>query len=581
MKVKLFFSFLFFSFFIFSSNGQGINFQWAKSIGGGNYDYSYCITVDSAGNVYSTGFFNGTVDFDPGPGVYNLTSSGQTDIYICKLNSSGSFLWAKGFGGAFYDEGHAIDIDPAGNVYTTGFFILTVDFDPGSGVYNLTSTDSTQDVFISKLDPSGNFVWAKQFGELYPANTTSIALDASGNVLTCGTYSGTLDFDPGISVYNMTATGTTTATFISKLDNNGNFIWAKQFEGNTSYGNKCITTDVSGNVYTTGAFVDTVDFDSGTAIQTLVTPSGITNTYISKLDSSGNFVWVKSFGQTASGFCYGQSIAVDAPGNVYVKGMFTDTVDFNPGVGIYTLTGPSTGSGTANVFISKLDSSGNFIWAKKLGGESAGTAFGKSITVDISGNVFSTGFFTGTADFDPGTGVFNLIALGSSSTYVSKLDSSGTFVWAKGFGQSVGFSLALVPTSNDDIYISGIYIGTVDFNPEAGIYNLTSAGSNDIYIVKIKDLNTDVKKENKSSFNLNIYPNPNNGNYTLTFNALEKGTYKIDLINQIGQRIYIDILSDFIGVYTKQLSMADYEKGIFLLSITNFADQATKKIIVR
>src|SRR6185436_9596972 len=150
--------------------------EWARSMGGTGVDFGHAIAVDNAGNVYSTGLFANTGDFDPGPGVFNLTSAGSWDIYIQKLDAAGIFQWAKRVGAAGDDRGLAIATDGA-NVYLTGMFSLTVDFDPGAGTVNLTSA-GTVDVFVMKVNASGNFVWANRFGGTGDDHGNSIALDA-------------------------------------------------------------------------------------------------------------------------------------------------------------------------------------------------------------------------------------------------------------------------------------------------------------------------------------------------------------------------------------------------------------------
>ena len=177
---------------------------------------------------------------------------------------------------------------------------------------------------------------------------------------------------------------------------------------------------------------------------------------------------------------YGYSIAVDSSGNVYTTGYFQGTVDFDPGTGTSNLTS----AGSTDVFVSKLDSSGNFVWAKRLGG--ASSDYGYSIAVDSSGNVYTTGYFEGTADFDPGAGTSNLTSAGSGDVFVSKLDSSGALVWAKGFGGTSndrGQSIAV--DSSGNVYTTGYFAGTVDFDPGAGTSNLTSAGGDDVFVLKL------------------------------------------------------------------------------------------------
>ncbi|MCH8330260.1 MAG: SBBP repeat-containing protein, partial [Bacteroidetes bacterium] len=139
------------------------NFVWAGSMGGGLNDYGSCITIDPTGNVYITGRFEDTADFDPTTGTLNLTSNGASDVFIQKLNTAGNLIWARSIGGTSSDYGNSITTDASGNVYVTGYYQGTVDFDPGSGTVNLTSNGSN-DVFIQKLDANGILIWANSIG---------------------------------------------------------------------------------------------------------------------------------------------------------------------------------------------------------------------------------------------------------------------------------------------------------------------------------------------------------------------------------------------------------------------------------
>jgi hypothetical protein len=186
-------------------------------MGGTSPDAGYSIAIDASGNVYTTGFFYGTADFDPGAGTFNLTTAGNGDIFISKLDSSGNFVWAKQMGAADYDYGNSIALDAAANVYTTGTFLGTVDFDPGAGTFNLTSAGGI-DIFICKLDSSGNFAWAKKAGAINDDEGHSIALDAFGNVHIAGHFNSTsISFDTTVLI-NADNTGFTTDIFIVKLD---------------------------------------------------------------------------------------------------------------------------------------------------------------------------------------------------------------------------------------------------------------------------------------------------------------------------------------------------------------------------
>ncbi|MEP6724691.1 MAG: SBBP repeat-containing protein [Bacteroidota bacterium] len=485
------------------NHGYSQNLGWAKQLGGADYEHGHSIAVDASGNVYTLGEFRGTEDFDPGTGIYNLTSFSACcyDIFVSKLDASGNFLWAKQLGGIDVDYPSAITADATGNVYVTGDFEGTADFDPGAPVYSFTSVGGA-DIFIVKLNTAGDFIWAAQMGG--PSNpgsnsdlARSIAVDGAGNVYTAGVFVGTSDFDPGTGVYNLTSYDPFGQSgFVSKLDAAGNFVWAKQFTGLSNVVVFSIAIDGSGNVYTTGQFYNTTDFDPGPGVYNL-TPVDESNyqnydIFISKLDAAGNFVWAKQLGgphitgSSLTDNVYG--IAVDVSGNVYTTGSFPGTVDFDPGPGVFNMT--ATGNlGAIDIFISKLDTDGNFVWAKQIGGAYTEVAY--AITVDAAENVYTTGYYTGRADFDPGSGVFNLTPTGGNGSndpdiFVSKLDGAGNFVWAETVG-GLGFDYgnAIAVDAGQQVYVTGTFAFTADFDPALAQYDLVSSGNDDVFVLKL------------------------------------------------------------------------------------------------
>lgn len=456
-------------------------YEWAKKMGGYSNTFPNSIAVDTSGNVYTTGTFYGTSDFDPGSATENLYSSGVYDIFISKFDSNGNFVWVKQFGGNGLDIADAISIDSIGNIYTTGYFDGSVDFDPGTGTSYLTSVGG-YDLFISKLDTDGNFIWAKRIGNngIYSVKGRSLEIDNLGNLIIAGSFSETVDFDPGEGVTNLTPEFVD--IFICKLDVDGNFLWARHFEGPAEENLGSIATDFLGNIYATGYFSGSVDFNPGIEVFNL-TSAGFNDIFICKLDKDGTFVWGKNMGGTESD--RSSSISTDFEGNVYTTGVFEETADFDPGNGSFNLT--SVGSG--DVFISKLDTNGDFVWAKGFG--SIYFDFGASITNDIYGNIYSTGYFRETVDFDPGEEIMNLTTIGWEDAFISKLDVNGEFVWTKqigGQGSHVSPNKIVIDNSGN-IITTGVFDGDIDCNPGTGVDILTHEGDKIAFVHKMKPCN--------------------------------------------------------------------------------------------
>ena len=456
------------------------NYVWANKMGAASADDGYAVTVDALGNVYTTGSFRGTVDFDPGALVFNLTSSGGADIFVSKLDAAGNFIWAKKMGGPSNEYGFSITVDGSGNVITTGYFAGNCDFDPGIGNFSIIPV-GISDIFVSKLDAAGNFVWAVSFEAMGEGH--AITVDAAGDIYSTGYYVNTADFDPGPSVYNLNSNGAQADVYVCKLDASGNFVWAQSMGGpGTDQGNG-IVVDAAGNVLTIGIFGGTADYDPGVGIFNLVSAGAQYNVFVSKLDgTAGGFIWAKSMG--GAGGAYGYGVDVDASGNVFTTGKFSGNSDFDPGNAVFNL---APGGGGFSIFVSMLSASGNFVWAKVLGGAS-GLDCGNSIAIGNGGDVYTTGIFSGIADFDPNPGIANLTSAGASDAFICKLDFSGNYLWAQQLGGSavdVSKSIALDMYCN--IHTTGSFNGTADFDPNPGIVNLTSSGLAEIFISKLQD----------------------------------------------------------------------------------------------
>jgi hypothetical protein len=224
-----------------------------------------------------------------------------------------------------------------------------------------------------------------------------------------------------------------------------------------------------------------------------------------------------------------------------------------------------------------LNAAGDFVWAKQLGGAVGSGLFISSIVLDADSNVVIIGNFSQTVDFDPGSGSYNLSTSGSYDVFISKLDNSGNFVSTiqfAGSGFNDGRSLAI--DNKGSIYATGQFKATTDFDPQTAVFNLLSAGSDDIFIIKLQnDLSpTTSISENSWNSKINLYPNPTTGALTI---ESEKTFEKASVIvrNAIGQEIFSNTYAS-----TNHISLRlDTAPGVYFIEIIDEAKVAILKVI--
>ncbi len=370
---------------------------WVRQMGGPGQDEAYFIAQDTSGNLYLSGYFQDTADFDPGPNTFNLEAAGAIDGFVTKLTPAGDFVWARAFRATGLDQVHFAVPNMLGEVYVSGSFYDTIDLDPGPGVVEKISAGGT-DIYLVKLDASGNFDWGHSYGGTSAENTGELILDDSGNVYMAGSFFNTIDFDPGPGTSSATSAGISDA-YLAKYTEAGALVWAKTFGGADVEGVVGMSFDSHGNLVLVGQFQGTTDLDPGpgTAAHTA---AGQFDGYTLKLDHDGNYLWSKAIGGPEGDVPY--IVVVDDSNNLYMTGSFGATVDFDPGPGTFNLTS----AGSADAYVTKLDSSGNLVWAIRFG--DSGIDIGSSLSLDNTGAIVCTGWFLGTIDADPGSGVHNL-----------------------------------------------------------------------------------------------------------------------------------------------------------------------------
>ncbi|MBI4946243.1 MAG: SBBP repeat-containing protein [Bacteroidetes bacterium] len=346
---------------------------WAKQVGGQNDDYSSGISTDITGNCYVTGFFfiSGNVSTF---GSTTISESGDADIFISKFTSTGKFLWVRNAGGRNDDVSNAIATDVSGNSYITGYFSGTALF----GTVKATSTGYS-DIFIAKYDAAGNLVWLKTAGGTYQDEAYSICTDVAGNCYLTGYFTGNAMFSGTMLA---SAGYFDTDVFLLKYNPSGMLVMAKRAGGTGNDFGSGIDVSNSGQIFISGVFKGTQLFGDNL----LSTVSG-TNGFVAKFEASGKSVWTRNTsGSSTNEF---RQVSIDAGGNCYVVGSFSDKVKFG-GIELTSL-------GTKDVCVAKYDSKGTLMWVLQGGGE--GNDEGVTLSSDQAGNCYVGGLFIANATF--------------------------------------------------------------------------------------------------------------------------------------------------------------------------------------
>ena len=277
------------------------------------------------------GIYFNTIDFDPSPNIFNLTSNGVGDAFLLKLDSNGNFIWAKGMGGMDSDYAKAIDIDVNDNIYTIGQFADSADLDPSAKKF-LVHSNGGYDVFVVKTDSSGEFIWAKSIGGIKTDQAEDIKVDKEDQIVFVAQNMDVVDLDPGPGTHIETCKGYCAASAI-KLDSLGNYIWGKFFTGNGSIRPYCMNIDIQNNIYISGIFSDSIDFNPNK--DTFYQKSIGYSTPIIKLSPTGDLVYAFQLGSNKSS--YATSIHPNNNRDIYITGTFLEDCDFDPNSSTYIL----------------------------------------------------------------------------------------------------------------------------------------------------------------------------------------------------------------------------------------------------
>lgn len=428
----------------------GGNHLWSKTFGGSDGDQGYGVAVDANGDIVLVSEFRYMADFGGG----TLLAAGLGRLALSKYDADGNHLFSRAFAGTEEHRPRGVVVDADRNIYIAGYFLASIDC--GGGV--LTSAGSG-DIFVTKLDPDGNQMWSKRFGDAEYQAAEAIALDPSGNVLVTGTVWGSVDFGGG------TLTGNPYDLFVLVLDADGNHVMSRRFGdgGQTGY---AIAAGADGSIFVAGSNESTIDLGGGP-----LTATDQLSGFFAKLAPDGSHLWSRAID---SGLSAANGLAADSFGDVYVTGFVSGTPDLGGG--------PLQASGF-DAFLAKYDSGGTLLWASLFG--DADAQWGGDLTLDHNEKVTLVGQYAGSLDLGSGSLPAGSGAIGN--IFVGKFEPDGSPLWSSGFapvGSGFSSSTEVATDPNDgSVVVSGYMGGTVDFGGGA----LVSKGSSDVPLIKLSE----------------------------------------------------------------------------------------------
>lgn len=433
---------------------------WVDVIDGPGFESIGRMTGDAAGNTYITGSSDSAT---LAVGNLTLNNSGR-DLFVAKANANGQIQWATRanlWDGYTTNESIGtnlagdVAVDAQGDVYISGYFGQTIQF----GAQSLTSVGDV-DAFVAKLGgATGQFLWAQRIGGSGKDFGYSIAVDAAGNVAVSGSLNSSSEL------------------FVSKFDTNGVEQWTRTVTGSLNGMLSTVAFDATGNLYTAGRLNGTAQFPTGDLTSTATipyNPGSIGNTVVAKLDSSGNWLWTRQI----EGDTYGAAtqVRIGVSGELYLNGWFAGTVNFD-GTNF-------TSAGSMDLYVARMNlGTGAVDWARHIG--SAGQESPGDLDVDVSGNIAVLGTIAGAAAFGSQT----IVPEGTSSNFVTRLNSSGTFLESQRL-MRYGARSVFVDASGD-ITIAGSGVGPVALPQQSitsstgGLFlaKLPSAAATKFYVI--------------------------------------------------------------------------------------------------
>jgi hypothetical protein len=538
-------------------------------------NYPNAIDVDADDNVYIAGSFKSAAsDFDPGTPYVNWPPHGDHDGYLAKYTPDRQYEWSFILGDDGNDEITTIHV--LGNtIYTLGKYQYNPDLDPGPDTAQVSGGIATE-VFVAKYTTDGDYI--SSFVLVDGINARDMAIDDSGNILLCGNFGGTVDFDP--SANDEILISQNGDCFLAKYDSNGNFLWVKVIESQTTYTLSKIVFDDNDNIFYAGEFASLIDLDPSAGVSNF-TALGSTDCFLAKYDSNGNYEWGTSFeGGVVGDYSTLEAIDVGSNGNICVTGTFEGDYVFDP-IGAPGTALNSFGSSSPDIYLLSYTTDGVLNWCYNYGQVNEEFAFALKVGPEDAiwiGGSYDSSFDP--VDMNPGVGVNNMPVMSNDKCFIAKYSETGEYIYAHaiytGTGQGeISTIKALAVSDAGSLYIHGFLQEDADFDVGLGDSIVVVAGGfPNLFLAKYHEslVGVDEQVEHQSFL---AYPNPTSDNVVLEFATHSEG--EIDLYDLTGQLVK----SYKISAQKQQLSVSGIAPGVYLLHYLSGEQLHVQRLVIR
>lgn len=477
------------------------NSNFSFALGGDKYDAGKIIAIDNDSNLYSVGYFQGTINLDVTGGLIEVSSVGNSlinsaiDIYVAKYSPEKKLIWSFSIGSSGKDMPIDFKMDGDGNFYLTGYFSGLADFNPDLSVENNLDAETGRDIFLAKYNNDGKFQWAKKIGnpekipftdnDLRFEEPRSIAIKGDNLYLT-GVFDESINLDdPNQSTENNTFSSHPKVrnVFLAKYSLDGTYLNGGVVGGAARDEASAIQINDEGDVYLTGYFIGKSNFDlkNDKNTKASIFSDDDFDIFLAKYDNDFNFIFVKQWGGEGNDMPATNGLEIDKNKDLYLSGTFSGTMTMGKNL---------TSHGESDVFFVKMDNLGKIIFAKSFGGVKSERSTG--IKLDNLGDLYLTGSFKTISYFNTGKEAKALISISdglSSDGFLVKYSSIGDYLWAINTGGSVSLESESQSTENlvidkdNNPIITGYFYENINFNSTESL-NLTSHGNTDVFVVK-------------------------------------------------------------------------------------------------